>query len=309
MSTNVDVCAPSVQTYFVMSDWGAVHSTVSAAMSGLDQESGEQLDTQNFFGAPLAQAVADGEVPEARLNDMARRILTSIFAHGLADKTDGSDSVDFASSDRTALAIEREGVVLLRKSGPVAALRRPAQPPRDRSSRRSWRALRRRLFASHSARRRRRERTDRREPRHDLRPRIAARGDPSPVSARPGGLRRRIDPRASRRGRGQGGCGHPVRRPMDDRKRGRPEYQAAGRTGPAHRGCHACQPAHHGRARNGRPGGDALARRTAAVLEAWYPGQMGAEAIAEIFSGAANPSGRLPVTFPVGEDQLPHPKI
>ena len=49
--------------------------------------------------------------------------------------------------------------------------------------------------------------------------------------------------------------------------------------------------------------------RTAAVLEAWYPGQMGGEAIAEILSGAANPTGRLPVTFPVSEAQLPHPKI
>ena len=49
--------------------------------------------------------------------------------------------------------------------------------------------------------------------------------------------------------------------------------------------------------------------RTAAVLQAWYPGQMGAEAIAEIFSGAANPSGRLPVTFPVSEGQLPHPRF
>jgi beta-glucosidase len=49
--------------------------------------------------------------------------------------------------------------------------------------------------------------------------------------------------------------------------------------------------------------------KAGAVLEAWYPGQMGGEAIAAILSGAANPSGRLPVTFPVSEDQLPHPKI
>ncbi len=48
---------------------------------------------------------------------------------------------------------------------------------------------------------------------------------------------------------------------------------------------------------------------TAAVLEAWYPGQLGGEAIAEILSGAVNPSGRLPVTFPQSETQLPHPKI
>ena len=49
--------------------------------------------------------------------------------------------------------------------------------------------------------------------------------------------------------------------------------------------------------------------RTAAVLEAWYPGERGAQAIAEILSGAVNPSGRLPVTFPADEAQLPHPKI
>jgi beta-glucosidase len=49
--------------------------------------------------------------------------------------------------------------------------------------------------------------------------------------------------------------------------------------------------------------------QTAAVVEAWYPGQKGGEAIAAILSGAANPSGRLPVTFPTSGDQLPHPKI
>jgi beta-glucosidase len=49
--------------------------------------------------------------------------------------------------------------------------------------------------------------------------------------------------------------------------------------------------------------------QTAAILEGWYPGQKGGEAIAEILSGAANPSARLPVSFPVSESQLPHPKI
>ena len=70
---------------FVMSDWGAVHSTVRSALAGLDQESGEQLDTQNFFADGLAKAIANGEVPLARLDDMARQILTSIFACGLVD--------------------------------------------------------------------------------------------------------------------------------------------------------------------------------------------------------------------------------
>jgi beta-glucosidase len=49
--------------------------------------------------------------------------------------------------------------------------------------------------------------------------------------------------------------------------------------------------------------------RTAAVIEAWYPGQKGGEAIADILSGRVNPSGRLPVTFPASEAQLPHRKI
>jgi beta-glucosidase len=42
-----------------------------------------------------------------------------------------------------------------------------------------------------------------------------------------------------------------------------------------------------------------------AILDAWYPGQAGGTAIGETLSGANNPSGRLPVTFYTGVDQLP----
>jgi len=42
-----------------------------------------------------------------------------------------------------------------------------------------------------------------------------------------------------------------------------------------------------------------------ALLEAWYPGQSGGRAIAETLSGKNNPSGRMPVTFYTGIDQLP----
>ena len=54
---------------------------------------------------------------------MVRRILTSIFAHGLADGKDAAEPVDFAASERTALAIAREGIVLLRNQSllPLAA--------------------------------------------------------------------------------------------------------------------------------------------------------------------------------------------
>jgi beta-glucosidase len=46
-----------------------------------------------------------------------------------------------------------------------------------------------------------------------------------------------------------------------------------------------------------------------AVLEAWYPGQRGGEAIANILFGDVNPSGKLPITFPKSVNDLPRPTI
>ncbi|MGQ3052745.1 MAG: glycoside hydrolase family 3 C-terminal domain-containing protein [Roseateles sp.] len=43
----------------------------------------------------------------------------------------------------------------------------------------------------------------------------------------------------------------------------------------------------------------------AAVLQAWYPGEGGGQAIAQVLGGAANPAGRLPVTFYRSADDLP----
>ncbi len=68
---------------FVLSDWGAVHSTDRSANDGLDQEPGEEADARPFF-ADLGAAVAAGRVPRSRIDDVARRILASIFACGLA---------------------------------------------------------------------------------------------------------------------------------------------------------------------------------------------------------------------------------
>jgi beta-glucosidase len=47
----------------------------------------------------------------------------------------------------------------------------------------------------------------------------------------------------------------------------------------------------------------------AAILEAWYAGSDGANAVGDVLFGAVNPSGKLPNTFPVSDADLPHPTL
>jgi beta-glucosidase len=46
-----------------------------------------------------------------------------------------------------------------------------------------------------------------------------------------------------------------------------------------------------------------------AILEAWFAGSRGAEAVANLLFGEANPSAKLPLTFPRNEADLPHPTV
>jgi beta-glucosidase len=49
--------------------------------------------------------------------------------------------------------------------------------------------------------------------------------------------------------------------------------------------------------------------KVGAVLEAWYGGSKGADAVVNILSGDVNPSAKLPMTFPRSEADLPHPEL
>jgi beta-glucosidase len=295
--------------YFVMSDWGAVHSTARSVMAGLDQESGEQLDTQNFFEAPLAQAIAKGEVPQARLDDMARRILTSIFAHGLADNADASDPVDFASSDGTALAVEREGAVLLRNQGllPLSAdVRRLVVigAHADRGA----------LSGGGSSQVVPRGGIAAKEPLGKNRAMIFDPGPPLEAIRRqfPRARVEFDDGSSPARAAKAAADADAVILFADQWMTETADAANLELPGEQDRLIDAVARANPRTAVVLETGGPVLMPwldRTAAVLEAWYPGQMGGEAIAEILSGAVDPSGRLPVTFPLSEAQLPHPEI
>lgn len=113
--------------YYVMSDWGAVHSTAKAANAGLDQESGYVFDKEPYFGAALlGTALADGSVGMARLDDMNRRILRALFAHGVMDNPVAVEDhkIDYDAHAKVTRADAEEGIVLLRNQGgllPLAA--------------------------------------------------------------------------------------------------------------------------------------------------------------------------------------------
>ncbi|HET8827553.1 MAG TPA: glycoside hydrolase family 3 C-terminal domain-containing protein [Terriglobales bacterium] len=97
---------------YVMSDWTATHSTVNAANSGLDQEQPGSI----FFGG-LKQAVQSGQVPQSRLDDMVHRILRAMFANGLVDHPQTIHAIDAAGDAAIAQEEEEQGAVLLKNTG------------------------------------------------------------------------------------------------------------------------------------------------------------------------------------------------
>ncbi|WP_165422785.1 beta-glucosidase [Ktedonosporobacter rubrisoli] len=98
---------------FVLSDWGATHSTVASAQAGLDM----QMPNGTFYGAALKAAVQSGQVSMALLDRHVHRILRTMFAFGLFDHPpSGSPEDDVRSSADTRLAREvaEQGAVLLK---------------------------------------------------------------------------------------------------------------------------------------------------------------------------------------------------
>jgi len=297
---------------FVLSDWGGTHSTVKAALAGLDMD---QPGDDNFFSNPLKQAVVSGKVPETRLNDAVHRIVRSMFAVGVIDNPPLPRRVvdPFRGRD-DAQKIEEESLVLLQNTGNALPL-----------SAASLHSIA--VIGGHS----------------DVG--VLSGGGSAQVDS-PGG--NAIDPiqGASVWGQPVYFPSSPLRyireqaapgtsilfddgaNPADAAKAAKEaqvaivfvtQWMSEGKDSPTlslpdHQDAlvaavAAANPNTIVVLENGGPVNMPWAPQVKAILESWYPGIGGAQAIASVLFGRVNPSGKLPVTFAATEADLPHPHV
>jgi beta-glucosidase len=306
---------------WVMSDWGATPSW-EFALAGLDQESGAQIDVMMWdaepFVEPLRAALADGALPKERLSEMVRRILRSMYAVGI-DRWNGAGAapaVDLAAHHAIALEGAREGIVLLENDGilPLApdtgariavvggfaqlgvpvgtgssavvpaggfAAEVPIGGPGIMGSSRN-------LYLLPSSPRAELEK---------LLPQVQIDFDPGMTAAEAALLAGRSDVVVvfGVRVEGEG---------FDLPDLSLPWGQDAVIDAVA-----SANPNTIVVLETGNPVAMPWRDKVRAIAQAWYPGQAGGQAIAEILTGAVNPSGRLPVTFPADLAQTPRPEL
>lgn len=304
---------------FVMSDWGAVHS-VEAALKGLDIEMGTQLDKMLYgdipFDKPLAAKVQSEKQYQERLADMNQRILRSIFAAGLVDHPPIKGDVDYGVSREVARIAAQEGSVLLRNEKQAL----PIPKSTNRILVVGGNADVGVLSGAGSAQ-------------------VVEPGGPA-LSIRTGGegifasLRDQVWHRSSpllelkkalpgttitfNDGRSPGEAAALAKNAdvvivfatqwmmetYDTYDLNLPQGQDAVIDAVA-----SANPNTVVVLETGGPVAMPWLKKSAAVLQAWYPGAEGGRAIADLLTGVVSPSGRLPVTFPESLAQLPRPEV
>ena len=95
---------------FAISDWGATHSTAKASAAGLDHEQPGEY----FYGDRMKQAVQSAQVPTAELDEHVHRIVRAMFATGLIDNPVEKSVVDAAAGFETTQRIAEQSMVLLK---------------------------------------------------------------------------------------------------------------------------------------------------------------------------------------------------
>ena len=125
---------------FVVSDWGACHSTGASINAGLDVE----MPSANFYGAPLLQAVKDGKVSPALIDDAVKRVLRAKFwagvfehpvkedpqaintpEHRVVARAGADESIVLLKNRAKMLPLDRMKIRTLAVIGPNAAAARP----------------------------------------------------------------------------------------------------------------------------------------------------------------------------------------
>ncbi|MEO5775130.1 MAG: beta-glucosidase [Sphingomicrobium sp.] len=294
---------------YVMSDWGATHSTEKAALAGLDQESGWPFDDKPYFREPLAAAVAAGRVPEARLNQMAGRILRSMFEHGVIDKPVAEGPIDFAAHAGVTRQDAEQAIVLLQNRNNVLPLAASAKRiviiggHADKGVLAGGGSSLTYPVGGNAV------------------PGIAPTGWPGPVLYDPSSPMKAIqalarnatvtyvdgaDPAVAARA----AAGADVALLFLTRWEGESFDVPMGLPDKQDALVDAVAAANRNTVAILETGGPVLmpwSNRVASILEAWYSGTSGGEAIANVLFGKVNPSGHLPVTFAASEAQLPRP--
>jgi beta-glucosidase len=104
---------------FVVSDWGAVHSTVQSANNGLDVE----MPSEGYWdNGQLLTAVNNGQVSQTTINDKVRRVLRAILKSGFTSNPwEGKDEMT-PQHNQLALDVATAGIVLLKNQSSILPL-------------------------------------------------------------------------------------------------------------------------------------------------------------------------------------------
>ena len=300
---------------WVMSDWGAVHS-VKSALNGLDQESGEQVDSQVYFNKPLLAAVSSDPAYAARLEDMDHRIIRSLYAVGAVDHPPQTTALDMTAGAAVALRAAQQGIVLLRNTGGLLPLAAGAKsiavigghadlgvisgggssqvaPPGgpaliEALGGEGPLAFIRNIFFMPSS------------PIKAIRaaaPSASVRFDDGRYPAAAAALAKRSDIAIVFATQWMS---EAFDAPDLSLPQGQDQLIAA---------VAAANPHTIVVLETGGPVLMPWLAQVPAVVEAWYPGQKGGEAIARVLAGEVDAAGRLPMSFPQSLDQLPRPKL
>jgi len=295
---------------YVMTDWGAQHDTVQNANAGLDQETGVREKSDYQWLDKLAAAIKGGKVPQARLDDMVRRISRTLLEKGVIDAPVELGKIDFAEHAKVTQAAAEEGIVLLKNANvlPLAAnVQRVAVIGGHADVAVLTGGGSAQVYAPGG------NAVRGLGPQHWPGPHVYARS--SPLAALRGEL-----PKADISWSDGSDLALAAKAAAAAEvaivfvTQWTAEAQDFSLTLPDAQDklVEAVARANPRTVVVLETGGPVLLpwlERVAGAVQAWYPGSQGGPAIARVLSGAVNPSGHLPASFPRALEQLPRPQI